>query len=61
MPFPQGTTAGPYEIVQPLERGRGIVYKALDTRLKRFVAIKVLRDWSLARSWLRREMERSSA
>jgi serine/threonine protein kinase len=38
-----GTRLGPYEIVSPLGAGgMGEVYRALDTRLKRAVAIKVL-------------------
>ncbi|MBI4474814.1 MAG: serine/threonine protein kinase, partial [Acidobacteria bacterium] len=38
-----GTNLGPYEIVAPIGAGgMGEVYKARDTRLNRFVAIKVL-------------------
>jgi serine/threonine protein kinase len=38
-----GTRFGPYEIVSPLGAGgMGEVYKAKDTRLDRYVAIKVL-------------------
>ena len=40
-----GTKLGPYEIVQPIGAGGfGQVYKARDSRLNRFVALKVLPD-----------------
>src|SRR6201997_2218738 len=43
MPLGPGTKLGPYEIQSPLGAGgMGEVYKAKDTRLDRFVAIKVL-------------------
>lgn len=43
MALPSGTKLGPYEIQSPLGAGgMGEVYRALDTRLDRIVAIKVL-------------------
>ncbi len=40
----RGTKLGPYEIIEPLGAGgMGEVYKGQDTRLNRFVAIKMLR------------------
>ena len=42
MSLTPGTRLGPYEIVAPIGAGgMGEVYKALDTRLDRMVAIKV--------------------
>src|SRR5262245_25966542 len=43
MPFAVGTRLGHYEIATPLGAGgMGEVYRAVDTRLKRQVAIKIL-------------------
>src|SRR5712692_10744347 len=45
MPLAAGEKLGPYEILSPLGAGGiGEVYKARDSRLDRFVAIKVLRN-----------------
>src|SRR5207249_9070477 len=45
MSLTPGTKLGPYEIQSPLGAGgMGKVYRALDTRLDRSVAIKILPD-----------------
>jgi serine/threonine protein kinase len=55
MPLATGAKLGPHEIVQLLgEGGMGVVYKARDSRLKRFVAVKVLRAAAMADSERRR-------
>src|SRR6202521_5197196 len=45
MTLAPGTRFGPYEIKSPLgEGGMGIVFRALDTKLQRDVALKLLPD-----------------
>jgi serine/threonine protein kinase len=45
MPVTEGTRLGPYQVLSPIGvGGMGQVYKAKDTRLNRFVAIKILPD-----------------
>src|ERR1035438_5633258 len=59
MTLTSGTKLGPYEIQSPLGAGgMGEVYRALDTRLDRTVAIKVLASHLSASPELKQRMER---
>ncbi|HEV3305608.1 MAG TPA: protein kinase [Candidatus Sulfotelmatobacter sp.] len=59
MPLTSGTKLGPYEIQSPLGAGgMGEVYRALDTRLDRTVAIKVLASHLSSSPELKQRMER---
>jgi len=61
MPIASGTKLGPYEIQSPLGAGgMGEVYRALDTRLGREVAIKVLPAHLAADPELKQRMEREA-
>src|ERR1700730_16001532 len=61
MPLSSGTKLGPYEILAPLGAGgMGEVYRALDTRLDRTVAIKVLPTHLSSDSALRQRLEREA-
>src|SRR5579863_9946059 len=56
-----GTKLGPYEIQSPLgSGGMGEVYRALDTRLNRTVAVKVLASHLSASPELKQRMEREA-
>ncbi|HMD39611.1 MAG TPA: protein kinase [Candidatus Acidoferrum sp.] len=58
MPLAPGAKLGPYEILSPLGiGGMGEVYRALDTRLGRNVAIKVLPESLSQKPDLRQRME----
>jgi serine/threonine protein kinase/Tol biopolymer transport system component len=59
--LPPGTRFGPYEIVAPVaEGGMGEVYRAIDTRLDRVVALKVLPSHLSSDPELRRRFEREA-
>src|SRR5262245_26934049 len=61
MPLSNGTKLGSYEILGALGAGgMGEVYKAQDTRLNRFVAIKVLPDSAAAKPEARQRFEREA-
>src|SRR3984893_7715135 len=61
MPLSSGTKLGPYEILAPLGAGgMGEVYRALDTRLDRTVAIKVLPTHLSSDTALKQRLEREA-
>ena len=61
MIFAPGTRLGPYEIVAPLgSDGMGEVYRAVDTRFDRAVAIKVLPEALAADPQFRQRFEREA-
>ena len=61
MPLTSGTRLGPYEIQSPLGAGgMGEVDRALDTRLDRTVAVKVLASHLSSSPELKQRMEREA-
>src|SRR3954469_5993901 len=61
MAFNPGTKLGPYEVVSALGAGgMGEVYRALDTRLERTVAIKVLSPQVVSSTNLKERFEREA-
>jgi len=61
MTLPAGSRLGPYEVLAPLGAGgMGEVYKALDTRLDRTVAVKVLPQHLSSSAEVRQRFEREA-
>src|SRR4051812_37976904 len=61
MALTSGTKLGPYEVQAPLGAGgMGEVYRALDTRLSRTVAVKVLASTLPSSPELKQRMEREA-
>jgi len=61
MPLTAGTKLGPYQIQSPLGAGgMGEVYRALDTRLDRAVAVKILASHLASSPELKQRMEREA-
>ena len=61
MSLASGTKLGPYEIQSPLGAGgMGEVYRALDTRLDRTVAVKVLPAHLSSDASLKQRLEREA-
>jgi serine/threonine-protein kinase len=61
MALPAGVRVGPYEIVAPLgSGGMGVVYKARDTRLNRFIALKTLSEDTIGDADMRRRFLREA-
>src|SRR6185503_9132003 len=62
MSLSAGVRLGPYEILAPLGGGgMGEVYRAHDTRLRRDVAVKILREEIVTGSWERFQREARAA